>query len=600
MPVPSIIFHVTQAGRDAAAYAFNNLPSGKLSLQTIKVGSGKYTPTGSETHLQAPYLNTFSIGGGGVQEASGQIRFTPILLMSTRLEVFEIGLYSDAGVLFAVAATPSNTPLLVLEADIAAIFSMSIAFGNVDADSIEVIVDVNAPLAIVMMGQHVSAAHPHSQYKRTLDNTERLKIADAVTDDEAFSKGQLRAFAITHGLRNDFSANSTGGANLNTLVLAGRYWIENNNPNRAFDYGILEVENLSESDVMQVMYNRLNRAVRYGNGGVNNTGHDWDTWQFSALLNGNSGQAFKVAAALSNDDAVRLEQLQSEATTRAGVDSALAGQIAQEVLDRQAGDSSLSQAINFEATTRANADSAEITARENGDLALAIALAAEITNRENLEVIINRALLWPSTHSQLLTGLNNVINLPPYHSIRVFLFGAGAGGGGVGGGSEFANDGTDGGDSVIYKVGDASNFILKAKGGLKGTSATYANGSAYTVGIAGQGGVIETRKAFEVAVLSYSKGRVGGSPTAPDEIDHPVIAYEGLTDKGRGGVGGSAFYSSTGGSGGSGGFVEAIIKNITASQMSLRIDCGSKGIGGTGSRTNGGDGFDGACLVFTD
>lgn len=203
MPVVNpIIFKVTDAGRDAAAYAFNNLPGGKLSLSAIKVGLAKYSTVGNETSLQNPLPNTFSIGGGGVQVGSGQIRFTPILASLTRIEAFEIGLFTDTGVLFAIAATPSNTPLLVIEPDIEAIFTMNVALTNVDPDSIEIVVDVNAPLAVVMMGQHISAAHPHSQYKRTNDASERLKVANGVDNDEAVSKGQLDgAISTEAGIR---------------------------------------------------------------------------------------------------------------------------------------------------------------------------------------------------------------------------------------------------------------------------------------------------------------------------------------------------------------------------------------------------------------
>ncbi len=203
MPVTPIIFRTTQAGRDAAANAINNLPNGKLSLTTVKIGSGKYPPPGNETALQNPYADEFSIGGGGVQAGSGQIRFTPIMNSTARIEVFEIGLFGDAAsgnVLFAIASTPSATvPLCVIEANIETIFSMNVGFEDIDAGSIDLVVDVNAPLALSLMGTHVAAAHPHSQYKRTNDNSERLKVANAVDADEAVSKAQLDALAGSSG-----------------------------------------------------------------------------------------------------------------------------------------------------------------------------------------------------------------------------------------------------------------------------------------------------------------------------------------------------------------------------------------------------------------
>lgn len=379
MPVVNpIIFKVTDVGRDAAAYAFNNLPGGKLSLSAIKVGLAKYSTVGNETSLQNPLPNTFSIGGGGVQVGSGQIRFTPILASLTRIEAFEIGLFTETGILFAVAATPTNIPLLVIEPDIEAIFTMNVALTNVDPDSIEIVVDVNAPLAVVMMGQHISAAHPHSQYKRTNDASERLKVANGVDNDEAVSKGQLSA----------------------------------------------------------------------------------------------------------------------EAATRAGVDSALAGQIAQEILDRQNAD-------NAEATSRQNADNNEITARENGDLALSIALAAEITNRQNADnnlqntkaekngntsEVFNVAPATAPSHAitkgqfdakddnffrlfgtgyiQITT--NGYITIPPRVVARIAVVGGGGGAAGYGTGN-----GGNGTDSVLNINGLE---LCRAKGGLGGLEG-YGTGS---------------------------------------------------------------------------------------------------------------------------
>jgi hypothetical protein len=58
-------------------------------------------------------------------------------------------------------------------------------------------IDTNASAMLALLGQHTASNHPHTQYKRTLDNSERLKIAAGVEGDDAVSKGQLEAEATT-------------------------------------------------------------------------------------------------------------------------------------------------------------------------------------------------------------------------------------------------------------------------------------------------------------------------------------------------------------------------------------------------------------------
>jgi hypothetical protein len=78
-------------------------------------------------------------------------------------------------------------------ADISLPFVLGLA--ALPVNNMTVQIDTNASAMLVLLGQHVASIHPHTQYKRTLDNTERLKIANGVDNDEAVSKGQLDAEA---------------------------------------------------------------------------------------------------------------------------------------------------------------------------------------------------------------------------------------------------------------------------------------------------------------------------------------------------------------------------------------------------------------------
>lgn len=53
------------------------------------------------------------------------------------------------------------------------------------------------------------------------------------------------------------------------------------NPHRPFVYTVLEVTSLSDTDCIQVAYNKGNRATRYGYNGVAHANHTWTEWVFS-------------------------------------------------------------------------------------------------------------------------------------------------------------------------------------------------------------------------------------------------------------------------------------------------------------------------------
>ena len=52
-----------------------------------------------------------------------------------------------------------------------------IGLSALPAENMTVTIDTNTSGALALLGQHTAANHPHPPYKRTLDNTERLKIA---------------------------------------------------------------------------------------------------------------------------------------------------------------------------------------------------------------------------------------------------------------------------------------------------------------------------------------------------------------------------------------------------------------------------------------
>ena len=138
----------------------------------LAFGAGTYTPVGDETALMSE-LQRSSIISGDVETISNTLRFSSSLTASSITDVYEIGLFTDDDVLFAVAASPTD-PLFTLHPDITFIADFGLSLAGMAADSVTVTTDPNGALSIVLMQQHLAASDPHPQYA--------MKSADIVSN----------------------------------------------------------------------------------------------------------------------------------------------------------------------------------------------------------------------------------------------------------------------------------------------------------------------------------------------------------------------------------------------------------------------------------
>lgn len=160
MPSP-IVFKITDAGALASLDAQNNGLS--LTLDTISLGSGQYVPDGTETALVSP-IQSWPLTYGDIEPNSQTLRFSAVLESATQIQAFEVGIFTDTGVLYAVASTTGATPLLTVLANAVTIASMGLKLDASGAVTVTLSNDPNAPLAVVLLNQHVTNPNPHSQY----------------------------------------------------------------------------------------------------------------------------------------------------------------------------------------------------------------------------------------------------------------------------------------------------------------------------------------------------------------------------------------------------------------------------------------------------
>jgi len=210
----AIQFYLTDVGRTAALNA-DNLGL-DLQIKNIAVGDaangGLYDASIEAATMTAldNELERYLVNGGEIEPTTHTLRFTVNLNSTITADIYEIGLFDENNVLFAVASS-TTVPLVQLINEVITIITFG--FSLDDVDNITLMLDVNSPLAVTLMNQHTAHEHPHAQYKRINDDTERLKVANATDPKDAVNKGQLDAEATTRSNADDNLQNTKAAKN---------------------------------------------------------------------------------------------------------------------------------------------------------------------------------------------------------------------------------------------------------------------------------------------------------------------------------------------------------------------------------------------------
>ena len=160
--VKSIIFKITEAGKFAALSANEDSAQLKVNLVKVAVGTGQYTVTGNETALQNK-IKESEIVSGDVEVESNTLRFSASMAADAITPIYEVGLFTDDGVLFAVASSTTE-PLLSLYPNVMFVMAFGLSLNDIEARNITVSTDPSGAIAIVIMQQHLAAPDPHPQY----------------------------------------------------------------------------------------------------------------------------------------------------------------------------------------------------------------------------------------------------------------------------------------------------------------------------------------------------------------------------------------------------------------------------------------------------
>ena len=197
---------VTTAGRQALV---NSQQTGTTSvvINKIGVGSGKYTPTESQTALVSETKRLPIVEGGSAGDNSIHVAYQDA--GTDTYAVNEIGLFLEDGTLFAVTSqatailqkTATSTALIVLDIAFADLDVTNITFGNVTFSN-PAATELNAGVVALATGDEVAtgtdtqkAVTPAAMLKRTA-NVSRIGLVELATNEET-TAGTDAARAVT-------------------------------------------------------------------------------------------------------------------------------------------------------------------------------------------------------------------------------------------------------------------------------------------------------------------------------------------------------------------------------------------------------------------
>ena len=275
---------ITNAGLNV----FTPMATGiEFTFTHVAVGTGTSAANANATALQNE-IDRFPIAGGGINLDGKSASINALITNHANAnpqdyDITEFGFYGLDGnnntVLFAIHRQNTTIVHKVSGADIA--LSFVIGLSALPTENMTVTIDTNTSGALALLGQHVAANHPHTQYKRILDNTERLKIATAVEADEAIRKDELDALRlrlIANGIDADLAVtnNATGlDFNDNQFKVAGIWY---------FDHALnTSTENTSGIITVKKAGNKVYQHEILENGQAANrvfTGIQWLPWVY--------------------------------------------------------------------------------------------------------------------------------------------------------------------------------------------------------------------------------------------------------------------------------------------------------------------------------
>lgn len=172
----NILFTITDAGKNAVLHAEQT--GVMLKIKHLAIGRGRTALTKASTQLNNE-IQRFQIVAGGIEPTSHTMTFSVNILLQQETSVYEIGVYTEDNILFAVASS-QDKPLFKIYPEINFLSSFGLTLNDFSTEYIQIVLDTQGALAQVLLQQHLSHENPHPQYlirspqHQDILNTEQL------------------------------------------------------------------------------------------------------------------------------------------------------------------------------------------------------------------------------------------------------------------------------------------------------------------------------------------------------------------------------------------------------------------------------------------
>ncbi|ENV14738.1 phage tail protein [Acinetobacter schindleri] len=157
-----IKLYITKAG----LYAFFDAKANgiTLKLDKMKYSSSNFVSVHNDPRTELPNVVSESqIVASGTTVSTNTIRFVTVVNSTEELHVGAVGVYTTTGVLFAVASVPQGSMFKVYNG-ISFVATFGISLSAQLLESINVVLDPEAPLATSLVMNHEKHGNPHPQY----------------------------------------------------------------------------------------------------------------------------------------------------------------------------------------------------------------------------------------------------------------------------------------------------------------------------------------------------------------------------------------------------------------------------------------------------
>lgn len=552
----AIQFYLTNVGKAAVLHAESMGLS--IALSHIGVGTAKYNPqTASSNTALVAELEQYPLNGGSVEPVSRTLRFISNIEPTVTADCFEIGLFTSAGILFAIASTTGNSPLIRLVADIVCIGTFGMKVEDINVENLVIQLDPHAPVSVALMNQHLAHSNPHPQYPLS------TQLANVIWHVGSWHGTDSTQYDPSIALKPLFGYDTSW-----MLLPHIPYGVEDiNQPVGA-------ITGISTGSAIKAFTTRIWKRLR----------------------DGTSAPAYSLTvdkALVDEGGKVTFKLVTSGLDAGTPVDWSITG-----IQEDDISPSALSGQFIVDATGKASytVDVVEDNKTEGNEF-LKFALTY-IPNKQATVLIVDTSK-YPEGVITYYEGVHE-IEILPNQTVQFHLHGAmGGGGGSIWSGSGASANGMDGAE-VSCTIDTA---ILTAGGGKAGTGGVWGNGSSYHNGQPGKGGlskVIDATSLFEnieetagTNAITYDRWTTQkGANALPSILGQMPGGGDGAA-----GIGDERW--SYGGAAGSGARVRGIFTNLSTQRVTAKIVVGKFGEGWKSWGNAGLDGGIGFAIVET-